>query len=112
MQAQNIIDTLKLAASTSGKYINTVLDRTNNHVIRLSVMTSPFYWHRHPNSDETFMIIEGVLAIDLLNVTLELSSGQMYTVPKGVIHRTRPITDRSVNITFELADMETIRADF
>ena len=111
MHAQNIIDTLKLTSSTSGKYTNMILDRTNNHLIRLSVMTGPFYWHRHPNSDETFMVLEGVMALDLLNTTLELSQGQMYTVPMGTIHRTRPITERSVNITFELADMETVRID-
>jgi mannose-6-phosphate isomerase-like protein (cupin superfamily) len=112
MHTQNIIDTLKLATSASGKYTNMILDRTNNHLIRLSVMTEPFYWHRHPNSDETFMVLEGVMALDLLNITLELSQGQIYTVPMGTVHRTRPVTERSVNITFELADMETIRIDF
>lgn len=112
MHTHNIIDTLKLTASASGKYANMILDRTNNHLIRLSVMTEPFYWHRHPNSDETFMVLEGTMALDLLNTTLELSQGQIYTVPKGTVHRTRPVTERSVNITFELADMETMRIDF
>ncbi|MCW3118039.1 MAG: Cupin 2 conserved barrel domain protein [Chitinophagaceae bacterium] len=112
MQAQNIIDTLKIAASTSGKYANVILDRTNNHLVRLSVMTSPFYWHQHPNSDETFMVLEGILAIDFLHTTIELSPGQIYTVPLGTVHRTRPINERSVNITFELADMQTMRVDF
>ena len=29
-------------------------------------MTEPFYWHYHPNSDETFLVIEGIVCIDLL----------------------------------------------
>lgn len=40
---------------------------------------------------------------------MRLSPGQLFTVPKDVHHRTRPKGARSVNLTFELRDIETVR---
>ncbi|MDO6429075.1 cupin domain-containing protein [Flavitalea sp. BT771] len=90
-------------------YKNVPLSLINDHVVRLSVMTEPFYWHHHPNSDETFLVIEGIVCIDLEDRTVELAPGQLFTIPANVRHRTRPRGDRSVNITFELAAMETVK---
>jgi mannose-6-phosphate isomerase-like protein (cupin superfamily) len=92
-----------------GSYKNVPISLVNDHVVRLSVMTEPFYWHHHPNSDETFLVIEGIVCIDLEDRVVELAPGQLFTIPANVRHRTRPKGARSVNLTFELAGMETIR---
>jgi mannose-6-phosphate isomerase-like protein (cupin superfamily) len=91
-------------------YKNVPLSLINDHIVRLSVMTEPFYWHCHPNSDETFLVIEGILCIDLEDRTVELTPGQLFTIPANVRHRTRPKGNRSVNLTFELEAMETIKS--
>jgi mannose-6-phosphate isomerase-like protein (cupin superfamily) len=75
---------------------------------RLATMTEPYYWHLHPNSDETFLVIEGRLSIEFESGSLELDPGQLLTIPSGVRHRTRPVGARSVNLTFELAQSETV----
>lgn len=93
----------------SAPYANHLLSAVNDHVIRISVMTGDFYWHYHPNSDETFMVLDGTLLLDLETGTIELNKGQMYTVTANTPHRTRPKGGRSVNLTFELADMATVR---
>jgi hypothetical protein len=31
----------------------------NDHVVRVSVLTESFFWHFHPNSDESFWAVEG-----------------------------------------------------
>ena len=90
-------------------YKNVPLSLINDHIIRLSVMTEPFYWHYHPNSDENFLVLEGIVCIDLEDRTVELGPGQLFTIPANVRHRTRPQGNRSVNLTFELAAMETIK---
>jgi mannose-6-phosphate isomerase-like protein (cupin superfamily) len=90
-------------------YKNVPLSLINDHVIRLSVMTEPFYWHYHPDSDETFLVLEGIVCIDLEDRTVELGPGQLFTIPANVRHLTRPQGNRSVNLTFELAAMETIK---
>jgi mannose-6-phosphate isomerase-like protein (cupin superfamily) len=92
-------------------YKNIPVSLINDHVVRLSIMTEPFYWHYHPNSDETFLVTEGILCIDLEDRTVELAPGQLFTIPANVLHRTRPRSERSVNLTFELAAMETIKSD-
>ena len=74
-------------------------------------MTEPFYWHLHPNSDETFLVTEGSIFIDLEEKTVEIFPGQLFTIPRNIKHRTRPNGNRSVNITIERKDMETLRME-
>ncbi|MBF9223144.1 cupin domain-containing protein [Hymenobacter ruricola] len=90
-------------------YRNSPLALVNDHVVRLSVMTEPFYWHYHPNSDEVFLVVEGTLCIDLDEETVEVAAGQLFAIPANTRHRTRPLGGRSVNLTFELAGIETIK---
>ncbi|RYD88691.1 MAG: cupin domain-containing protein [Sphingobacteriales bacterium] len=103
------IDLNEFQNAIADSYANHQLAHVNDHVIRISVMTEDFYWHYHPNSDETFIVLEGILLLDLEAETVDLASGQMFTVPANVIHRTRPGGSRSVNLTFEHKDLETIR---
>lgn len=105
----HITDAIQIANQHPNGYFNTELGTVNDHVLRLSVMTEPFYWHFHPNSDEIFLTLEGVLLIELESETIELSPGQLFTVQKNVPHRTSPQKGRSVNLTFEHQSMETVR---
>ena len=105
------IDISELTQAIPNGYANFTVAEPNDHVVRVSVMTESYYWHYHPNSDETFMTIEGVLLIDLETETIELQPGQLFTIPKNVVHRTRPKGERSVNITIEHSQLETIITD-
>jgi mannose-6-phosphate isomerase-like protein (cupin superfamily) len=89
------------AATTS--YDNHPVARVNDHEVRISTMTEAYHWHCHPDSDESFLALEGGLFIDFDDRTIELLPGEMITVNRGVRHRTRPISERSVNLTFERA---------
>ena len=101
------IVTLSSEASGTVEYENHVLANVSDHVQGIIVMTQPYHWHLHPNSDETFLVIGGGLMIEFEHGELQLSSGQMGTVPHGVLHRTRP-GHRSVNLTFEAANAATL----
>lgn len=106
-----IIDLLQKAKAVDTSYANFPVALVNDHVVRISVMTGPFYWHCHPNSDESFLSLEGSLLIELEDETVELFPGQLYTIPKNKMHRTSPGSSRSVNITFEAANTETIKRE-
>jgi len=109
-----VLTILDLAQETAqvSHYQNVPLALVNDHTVRLSVMTEPFYWHYHPDSDESFLGVEGILCIDLpAGRTVELGPGQLFTIPAGAVHRTRPKADRSVNLTFERAGIQTIKTD-
>ena len=101
------IITLSSEACGVETYDNHALANVNDHVVRISVMTQPYHWHFHPNSDETFLVIEGGLVIEFEHGEIQLAPGQMATVSRGVKHRTRPLGRRSVNLTFEAANTET-----
>ena len=100
--------TLSAESSTYLGYDNHPVAHTNDHLVRIATMTEPYHWHFHPNSDETFLILEGRLAIEFEEGTVELHPGQLLTIPSGVRHRTRPVGAQSVNLTFELAESETV----
>ena len=103
------IDLNEYHQAITDKYANHILTSVNNHVVRISIMTEDFYWHYHPNSDETFIALEGTLLLDMESGTIEINKGQMITVAANTPHRTRPKGSRSVNLTIELADIETVR---
>jgi len=103
------IDPARLSAAVTAPYHNCLLATVNDHEIRMSVMTSGYGWHIHPDSDETFLAVEGGLVIGFDDGEVVLSPGQMVTVPRGVRHRTRPVGARSVNLLFERKDAATIK---
>jgi mannose-6-phosphate isomerase-like protein (cupin superfamily) len=104
-----IIDINQRARLLKGVYENALLDSLNDHSVRISMMTEPYFWHQHPNSDETFVVVEGTVIIDLEEKSIELHTGQLFTIPRGVVHRTQPLGPRSVNLTIERSDIETVR---
>lgn len=103
-----VMDPLALSGTVTEEYHNSQVTRVNDHEIRMSVMHGQFPWHRHPDSDETFVAIEGGLVIEFETGEVVLNPGQFLTVPRGVLHRTRPLGDRSVNLTFEKVGADTV----
>jgi mannose-6-phosphate isomerase-like protein (cupin superfamily) len=94
---------LSIESAAALSYDNHPIAKVNDHEVRISTMTEAYHWHCHPDSDESFLALEGGLFIDFDDRTVELLPGQMITVNRGVRHRTRPISKRSVNLTFERA---------
>jgi mannose-6-phosphate isomerase-like protein (cupin superfamily) len=103
-----LVNPAELAATIDEKYFNTVISELNDHVVRMGMMTEPYPWHYHPNSDETFIGVEGVVIIETAEQIFELGAGMVVTIPKDVPHTTRPQGERSVNLTVEKAEMETV----
>ena len=109
--ALQIVDLVAEAAAVSEPYRNLVINRVNNSCLRLAVFNEAFRWHQHPKSDELFLVVEGLLAIDLQDGTeLRLGPWQMVTVPAGTVHRTRAI-GRTVNLCVEEFATETVFVD-
>ena len=106
-----MVDLVQRAKGLSGEYENVVLNKFNDHVVRMSRMEKAYFWHFHPNSDEVFLGVEGVMVLELENQRIELGPGQVFTVARGVRHRTLPAGSYCVNLTFERLDMETVCVD-
>jgi mannose-6-phosphate isomerase-like protein (cupin superfamily) len=109
--ALRVIDVAAEAAAVTESYRNQVMQQVNKSCLRLAVFDEVFRWHLHPTSDELFLVVEGILAIDLADGTeLRLAAWQAVTIPAGTVHRTRAI-GRTVNLCFEELAAETVFVD-
>ena len=84
-----LIDVDKIRQSVTDQWSNQTLCEVNDCVVRLGVVQGEFHWHKHDNEDEFFFVVDGRLIIDLEDRTVELLPKQGFTIPKGVVHRTR-----------------------
>jgi mannose-6-phosphate isomerase-like protein (cupin superfamily) len=97
-----LIDVQTLVDACTDPWYNQTLTQVNDCVVRLGVLHGEFHWHKHDEEDEFFYVIEGRFLIDLEGRTIELKPRQGFTVPRGVLHRTRA-PDRTVVLMFERA---------
>ncbi len=71
-----------------------VVARLNDYEIKLVRVKGEFVWHSHDDTDEVFLVIDGVLTIQLLDGDVTLRPGQLFVVPRGVEHC--PVADGEV----------------
>ena len=95
-----LVDVDAIAHSVTQTWFNQSLCRVNDCVIRLGVVQGEFHWHKHDLEDEFFFVVEGKLLIDLEDRSVELGPKQGFTVPRGVVHRTRA-PERTVMLMME-----------
>ena len=95
-----LVDVQALVDACKDSWYNQTLCRVNDCVVRLGVMQGEFHWHMHDEEDEFFYVVEGRFVIALEGRTVELTPRQGFTVPKGVMHRTRA-PERSVILMIE-----------
>jgi mannose-6-phosphate isomerase-like protein (cupin superfamily) len=97
-----LVDVPALAAACKDRWYNQTLCKVNDSVVRVGIMQGEYHWHRHEADDEFFFVLEGAFFVDLEDRSIELRPWQGFTVPKGVVHRTRA-PDRAVIIMVENA---------
>ena len=68
----------------------------NAHDVMVVKVQGEFVWHKHDDTDDFFLVLKGVLDIELRDRTVTLKPGQMYIVPKGVEHR--PVAREEVHL--------------
>lgn len=71
-------------------WFNQTLTQVNGSVVRLGILEGEYHWHKHDHEDECFVVLDGELLLDVEgHGTITLGKHLGYTVPKGVVHRTR-----------------------
>jgi mannose-6-phosphate isomerase-like protein (cupin superfamily) len=73
-----------------------VVAEMNDYQFKIVRLEGDFVWHNHKETDETFIVLEGTLRIDLRDGAVSLSAGEMFVVPKGVEHK--PYAEREVKL--------------
>jgi mannose-6-phosphate isomerase-like protein (cupin superfamily) len=64
-----------------------VIAEMNDYQFKLAKIKGDFVWHKHDDTDETFIVLEGSLRIDFRVGSVTLNAGEMYVVPKGIEHK-------------------------
>lgn len=69
-----------------------IISTYNGHDVMLVKLKGDFVWHSHPDTDDFFLVLKGILRIDLRTPSgdithVELYPGELYIVPKGIEHR-------------------------
>src|SRR2546430_484002 len=83
------LDVQRVIDETTESWVNHTLCRVDDVVVRPGVIHGEFHWHKHDDEDEFFYVVQGKLLIDLEGRTVELLPNQGFTVPRGVLHKTR-----------------------
>ena len=71
----------------SGDYAVGLIAKMNNYEFKIVKFKGDFVWHSHPDTDETFIIIEGTLVMNFRNKVERINAGEMIVIPKGVEHK-------------------------
>lgn len=81
----NISD--KFEKLPAGDYAVGVVAKMNDYEFKIVKFKGDFLWHSHPDTDETFIIIEGTLEMNFHDRKVEVHAGEMIVIPKGVEHK-------------------------
>ena len=58
----------------------------NGHDLRVVKLKGEFVWHKHEDTDDFFLVLQGHVTIQLRDGNVELGPGEMFVVPQGVEH--------------------------
>lgn len=59
----------------------------NDYDVRVVKMKGEFTRHRHPETDELFLVLNGAIRILMDDRDVELGPGQLFVVPRGASHQ-------------------------
>jgi mannose-6-phosphate isomerase-like protein (cupin superfamily) len=64
-----------------------VVARVNDQYVKVAKVRGEFVWHRHEHEDELFWVVKGSLRLRFEDGEAALGPGDLYVVPKGVLHK-------------------------
>jgi len=86
-----IVDKINLSEKfgklPAGDYAVRLVAKMNNYDFKIVKFKGNFIWHSHPETDETFIVMEGTLVMNFRDRKVEVLAGEMIIIPKGVEHK-------------------------
>jgi mannose-6-phosphate isomerase-like protein (cupin superfamily) len=61
--------------------------RFNGHDIMVVKVQGEFVWHKHDDTDDFFLVLQGRLTIHLRDRDVVLGPGELFVVPRGIEHQ-------------------------
>ena len=70
--------------------------QVNDYDVRIVKIQGEFTWHRHADTDEFFLVLDGQLTIQMRDRNVVLAPGELFVVPCGVEHCPRADVETAV----------------
>lgn len=70
-----------------------VIARMNDYYFKLVKLEGDFVWHHHDDTDETFIVLEGEMWIEFDDGRVDMKTGELFVVPRGIHHRPHAETE-------------------
>lgn len=64
-----------------------IVARYNDNEVRLVKTLGEWVWHKHDETDELFLVVEGEFDMDFRGSSVTVRPGEILVVPAGVEHR-------------------------
>ena len=70
--------------------------RVNDYDVRIVKVQGEFTWHRHDDTDEFFLVLDGELTVQMRDRDVVLGPREIFVVPRGVEHCPRAEAETAV----------------
>jgi mannose-6-phosphate isomerase-like protein (cupin superfamily) len=67
-------------------YVPGIVGYLNDYKLVVVKILGEFVWHRHDDTDDFFLVLDGHLTVQLRDRDVELEAGELFVVPRGVEH--------------------------
>lgn len=92
-EAVNLADKLSAFAE---HWSPKIVSQFNGHDVMVVKVQGEFVWHSHEDTDDFFLVLDGIVTIETEQGNVTLQPGELYVVPKGVQHR--PVAHEEAHI--------------
>lgn len=85
-----------LAASLTELWSPKVIAEIDDSYVKVAKVHGELAWHSHDHEDELFFVLKGRLRIEMESGSVDLREGELYVVPKGILHN--PVADEECHL--------------
>ena len=80
------VNLLEKLALLDKPYSPGIVGYVNDYKLQIVKVKGEFVWHKHDDTDDFFLVVQGRLTIQLRDRDVVLDAGELFVVPKGVEH--------------------------
>ena len=82
----NKINLAETLATFDDRWSPKIIAQLNDYDVQVVKVKGEFVWHKHDETDDLFLVLDGHLTIQLRDRNVELDEGELFVVPRGVEH--------------------------
>lgn len=74
-------------SSFSEHWTPKIIAQMNDTHFKVVKFSGDFVWHRHEDTDEVFIVVDGNMSIQFRDGKVDLTTGELFVVPRGLEHK-------------------------